>query len=104
MNLLALVLATATQCANPDAVSLHVQHYGANNAIRQIAEQSKVSIAVSPRVRGPVTVAVTCVPPRIALQRVLAQVNAVYCEEGGTIVVRRKNERGCRAVWSSDAL
>jgi type II secretory pathway component HofQ len=104
MTLLALVLASATRCANPDAVSLDVQHYGVKNAIRQIAEQSKVSIAVSPRVRGPVTVDVTCVPPRMALQRVLAQVNGVYCEEGDTIVVRRKNERGCRAVWSADAL
>ena len=104
MNLLALVLATATQCANPDAVSLQVQHYGVKNAIRQITEQSKITIAISPRVRGPVTVDVTCVPPRIALQRVLAQVDAVYCEEGKTIIVRRKNERGCRAVWSSEAL
>lgn len=104
MNLLALVLATATQCANPDAVSLDVNQYGAMNAIRQIAGQSKITIAVSPRVRGPVTVDVTCVPARIALQRVLAQVNAVYCEEGEKIVVRRKNERGCRAAWSSDSL
>jgi len=104
MNLLALILATATQCTDPNAVSLNVQHYGAMNAIRQIADQSKVTIAVSPRVRGPVTVDLTCVPSRIALQRVLAQVDAVYCEEGDTIVVRRKNERGCRAVWSAEAL
>lgn len=85
-------------------MSLNVQHYGVKNAIRQITEQSKITIAITPRVRGPVSVDVTCVPPRIALQRVLAQVDAVYCEEGKTIIVRRKNERGCRAVWSSEAL
>ena len=104
MNLLAFLLAATTQCADPGAVSLNVQDHGAQNTIRQIAMQSNLSIAASPNVRGAVTVNVTCVPARIALQRVLSQLDAVYCEEEGIIIVRRTSEAGCRAVWKADSV
>jgi type II secretory pathway component GspD/PulD (secretin) len=104
MHWLAFALAltaNATQpCADPHAVSLNVHNYTVSGALREIAAQSKRNIAVDQRVRGRVTVNVHCVPATIALQQVVAQLDAAYCDDGKVIHIGRENG-SCPAEWRS---
>ena len=98
-----LLVCVSTQasevCTDPTAVTLDVEQVAIKPVLRAIAEQSKLNLAVRPNVQGVVSAYLNCVPARRALQNVLAQVDATYCEEGIVVRVRRVLERSCTAAW-----
>src|SRR5687768_17887749 len=78
---LALTANADQPCADPRAVSLTVHNYTASYALRELALQSKRNIAMDQEVRGRVTIDVHCVPLKIALQQIAAQLRATRSEE-----------------------
>lgn len=100
---LALTANAEQPCADPRAVSLTVHNYTASYALRELALQSKRNIAMDQQVRGRVTIDVHCVPLKIALQQIVAQLRATYCDDGKVILIGRKNGN-CPAKWSSPAM
>ena len=87
----------APACAEDGKVILAGPRMEIRAALRGIAEQARLDIAVETSVRGRVTTPTECVPAETALRIVLGQVGAAYCVEGGTVYVSR-SRRGCRGT------
>ncbi|HVS30730.1 MAG TPA: hypothetical protein VMS98_04660 [Thermoanaerobaculia bacterium] len=89
---------TPDACDAKGRVTLHVERMGIRAALREIARQGNINLALSQHLRGTVSADFTCVPPKVALQWVLTQVGASYCEERDVLRVLRRTTTGCRAV------
>ena len=59
------------------------------DAIRQIFKSAKVSYSMAPDVQGSVTLSISGVNLRTALENTLRQVNATYVIDGGVFVIKR---------------
>ena len=69
-------------------VTLNLERVPVRHAIREIAEQAKVNIAVDTRIRGHVTAKLEEVDLEFALRAILGQVGATYrVEKDGLIHV-----------------
>ena len=89
----------ASSCATDGGVTLQVTNVSVRVALRQIAEQADVNIAVPQHFANKVSANFSCVPAKTALSWVLSQVGATYCEEGNVLrVVRLADSRDCRAA------
>lgn len=87
---LAMLAATAAN-ASDRTVTLQLENVPVREAIRDIAEQAQIDIAVDPNLRGRVTANLRDVSPQFALRAVLDQVGATWRNEGEVIRVVRRN-------------
>lgn len=79
------------RCANPDFVRLPSSRMEIRAALRSISKQQpELRIAVEKGVRGIVTTPPACIAPKVALDILLAQIGASYCEQDGTISILRR--------------
>jgi type II secretory pathway component GspD/PulD (secretin) len=82
-------------CPVDGRVSVSAHAVPVREFLRDVAEQSKASLAVEPQLRGEVTLDASCVDVRTALRLALGQVGAVFCESGDVIYVSRRSRARC---------
>lgn len=89
-----LVVATAgvasetPKCPDdPSAVSLHAMNIDVRSALRALARQTQLNIAVDTRLRASFPLKLECVPARTALVKIVTLAGAGYCDEGKVIRV-----------------
>jgi hypothetical protein len=63
--------------------------------LRELAEQSKLNIAVDPKLRGRVSLEVECVDVRTALKLALGQIGAAFSESRNVLYVSRPGRSTC---------
>ncbi len=97
-GLVALAVAAdpaSTTCSVGGAVSVNVRDLPIRLFLRELADQSRVNIAVDPGLHGRVTLSVSCVDVRTALKLALGQVDAGFCETRKTLYVSRRARAIC---------
>jgi type II secretory pathway component GspD/PulD (secretin) len=82
-------------CTVQGLVTLHSAGTDIQEALRSLARQGKVNIAISPTLHRKVSIDVECERPRVVLQRLVAQIKGSYCVEGNVIRVFRKPSQKC---------
>lgn len=82
-------------CADADRVSIHAQDRPIREFLRDLDQQSPFNIAMDPKLRGRVTLSVSCIDLRTALKLSLGQIDAVFCESGNVMRVSRPSRAAC---------
>ena len=93
-TLIAILLVAVTVHAEDRTVTLQFERLPVRAAVREIAEQAQINIAIDQSVRGFVTADLRDADPRFALRAIAQQVGADVKEEHGVLrVVPTKRAR-----------
>ena len=89
---------TAQKCVESGLVSLKASNIEIRTALKAIATQGDLNVAIDNSVRGQVTAALKCAEPKQALRQVASQVGAAFCEEDRVIRVYRVGRYRCEGA------
>jgi type II secretory pathway component GspD/PulD (secretin) len=81
---------TAPPCGSDRAVTLHAVDQDVQTVLRNVAQQSKLNIAISPSLHAVVSVDFNCVEPRRVVRQISKAIGARYCVADSMIFVLPK--------------
>lgn len=85
----------ATGCTEKGKVSISAKQLPIRLFLCDLADQSKLRIAIDPKLRGRVTLDVKCLEARTVLELALGQVSGAYCEDRNVLIVSRRGRAQC---------
>lgn len=82
-----------SNCPVKGLVTIHARHIDIQAALRQVAQQARLNIAVPPTLHRKISIDATCEHAHVVLRQLLQQFDGGYCMEGNVIRVFRKTTK-----------